>query len=85
MFKVEVSTVKSLEKRVTDEGEVQPIKGTVVFNVPLEEAGTLNGKTCYIYTTEEHELALGGKDVDMLAAKQLCRKVLEEAITVLDI
>ena len=60
MFKISIESIKSLQAKPTDDGMKQEIKGTVVFNVPLSEAGVLNGKEAYIVTEDE----LNGSPVD---------------------
>ena len=55
MFNISVESVKSLKPVVTDNGIQQDIKATVKFEVPLSQAGELNGRECVIMTKEEHE------------------------------
>ena len=61
MFKCKVESIKSLKPTVTEEGEVQVIKGSFVFDVSLAEAGMLNGQDVIILTEEE----FNGRDLKM--------------------
>ena len=56
-FKCKVESIKSLKPTITEEGEVQVIKGSFIFDVNLADAGVLNGQDVYVIPVEEFKYA----------------------------
>ena len=56
-FKCKVESIKSLKPTVTEEGEVQVIKGSFIFDVNLADAGVLNGQDVYVIPVGEFKYA----------------------------